>query len=801
MYRKIVLALFVLFSCTFLMSAQDDSEWYWNQPISKIEFDGLKNVKKSELNGIISSFIDQKFTVETYTEVVDRLYALELFEDIVPYAKHASDSDNTVLLVFEVVERPVISAISFTGNKKIRNGELREQIKMKTSDIYVESKVLLDERIIRNYYLQKGYTTSFVSHTITEKENGIEVTFNISEGSNTVIKEIVFTGNTVVSSRALKHKIESKELSLFKDGAYQPSTLELDKQKIISYYRERGYADVNILDTDIQSELNEEKQRNEITITFTIQEGAQYTYTGMRISGNEVFSEKELVKQQKLKVGSIYNETKFQEDLTAIYSVYYENGYMSNEFYPTPVKDADRHEISYDLVIREKARSHIENIIIKGNTKTKEYVISREIPIESGDIFSRDKIINGLRNLMNLRYFSNVVPEPQQGSEENLVDLVWTVEEQSTSSVNFGMTFSGQTEADSIPISLFAKVENSNLFGEGKTISSSITFSNTEQSLDFTYSQGWIGNLPISFSQTLSLSRSDSTTLVNFWSPDLSLAQRLYYMNYQSYSASLSSGIGRRWALDYAILSVGTGITNSLKNNIYDESLYVPVDTGVSMYANRIGLINSVYGSFSVDNRDIAYDPTKGWFGSQRFTWYGLLPGIEREFFLRSDSKLEGYLKLLDLPVSDAWSFQLVFSAYTGLSCLFPTETGISESNKLYIDGMFNGRGWTEAYRSTKGQFMLSNRFELRMPIVPGIIGINGFFDAVAIKDTVSDISSLTLDDFYFSYGPGLRFLIPQFPLHLLFAWRFRVVDGVPTFAETGNGPFQFVLSFNITNR
>jgi len=71
----------------------------------------------------------------------------------------------------------------------------------------------------------------------------------------------------------------------------------------------------------------------------------------------------------------------------------------------------------------------------------------------------------------------------------------------------------------------------------------------------------------------------------------------------------------------------------------------------------------------------------------------------------------------------------------------------------------------------------------------------------VAIKDTVSDISSLTLDDFYFSYGPGLRFLIPQFPLHLLFAWRFRVVDGVPTFAETGNGPFQFVLSFNITNR
>ena len=134
---------------------------------------------------------------------------------------------------------------------------------------------------------------------------------------------------------------------------------------------------MNIIDTDIQTELNEEKQRNEITITFIIQEGAQYTYTGLRISGNEVFSEKELFRQQKLKVGSVYNETKFQEDLSSVVNVYYENGYMANEFYPSPVKDADRHEISYDLVIREHARSHIENIIIKGNSKTKEYVIRR----------------------------------------------------------------------------------------------------------------------------------------------------------------------------------------------------------------------------------------------------------------------------------------------------------------------------------------------------------------------------------------------------------------------------------------
>lgn len=797
MHRKMLALVLVFFVSAFTAFSQE-SEWYWNQPIAKIEFSGLKNVKKSDLTGIISSYIDEPFTDSVFNEILDRLYALEYFEDINPYAKHNSDKNDDVLLVFEVTERPVIKAVNFTGNKKIRNGELREQIKIKASDVFVESRVLLDERIIRNYYLSKGYTASSVSHSVVQKDNGVEIIFNINEGSNTIIKEIKFTGNTIVSEKALKKKLDLKEVGLLKDGAYQPSTLEQDKQRIITYYRERGYADVQILDVTIDSAFNEEKQRNELSINFIIQEGAQYIFAGLTIKGNEVFSEKEILKQQKLKTGSVYNETKFQEDLAAIQSVYYENGYMSNEYYPMPLKNTERHEISYALTIVEHSRSHIENIIIKGNNKTKENVITREIPIEEGDIFSREKIINGMRNLMNLQYFSNIIPEPQQGSEENLVDLVWTVEEQSTSNIQFGMTFSGITEPNTLPISLFIKVENSNLFGEGKTISSSVTASNTEQSIDFTYSQNWIGNKPIGFSQNLAFSHSNATTPVNFWSPNLELNQRYYYMNLESWSASLSSGLFRRWTPDYAILSLSGGISNSFSNNIYDESLYVPVDVGVSSFANRFGLSNSVYTSFSVDNRDINYDPTKGWFASERLAWYGLIPGVETEFFLRSDTKLEGYFKLFDIPFTDTYSLKMVFAAYTGLSVIFPVHGTVTDSNKLYIDGMFNGRGWTDNYKYTKGQVMLSNKLELRVPIVPGIIGIDGFFDAVAVKKSFEDLQTLSLNDFYFSYGPGIRFLMPQLPIHLIFAWRFRVTDGVPKFDST---PFQFALSFNITNR
>lgn len=796
MHRKMLSVFFILFTSVFFVFAED-SEWYWNQPISKIDFVGLKNVKKSELSGLTSSYIGTLFTEDTYNDIIDRLYALDYFEDVSPYAKHDGKSENNVLLVFEVVEHPVIKEINLVGNTRIRNGELREQIKLKTSDVYVESKVLVDERIIRNYYMSKGYTTSKVTHTVEKTDDGMIINFNINEGANTVIKEIAFSGNTIVSSRTLKSKLELKEIGFMRNGAYQPTTLEKDKQTVITYYREKGYADANVLDVKIESAFNESKSRNDLTLTFIIQEGFQYTYTGMTITGNEVFTTEELLPNAKLKVGSTYNETKFQEDLNTIQSVYYENGYMSNGFDITPIKDSDRHEISFNVTIKESSRSHIENIIIKGNSKTKDYVIRREIPIEPGDVFSREKIYTAMRSLMNLQYFSNVIPEPQQGSEANLVDLVWNVEEQSTKMLQFGMTFSGVTDPNQLPISLFFKIQDSNIFGEGKSISASLSLSNSEQSIGFNYGQNWIGNLPISLSQSLSISHESATSLVNFWAPDLTLYQNGYYYNYNGLSASLGTGLSRRFVYDYAIISLSAGLSNSLNNNIYDENLYVPVDTGVSTYANRWGITNYIYTGVSVDNRDVSYYPTKGWFTSQNFTWYGLIPGLEKEFFLRTDTKLEGYLKLMDIPFTDDYSLKLILSGYSGISVLFPTASGITDSHKLYIDGMFNGRGWTENYKINKGQVLISNKLELRLPIVPGIIGVDAFFDAAAIKSSFQDLSSLSINDFYFSFGPGVRFLHPQFPLHLLFAWKFKTTDGVPSF---DTNPFQFVLSFNITN-
>ncbi|MBQ9495736.1 MAG: outer membrane protein assembly factor BamA [Treponema sp.] len=799
-----MLFVFFLLSCLSLTaqeSAEEDPDWFWGKTISEITFEGLKNVKRSELTGVISAFVGKAFTEEVYTDLVDRLYALDLFEDLTPFAKHDPKTADKILLVFQVAERPIVDSVNFSGNSRVRNGDLKDAVSVKRDDIYVESKVLLDERALRDLYLKKGYTDATVSHRIEETDRGIKVTFVINEGANTVIASIKFSGNTVVSERTLKSKLSLKEVGFARDGAFQRSTLEADKLAVEAYYQDRGYADVRVLDVLQETALNEEKKRNELTLTFIIQEGPQYTYGGTAITGAHIYSEKELLAHIKLDVGKVFNQTKYQEGLQAITNLYAENGYMTNQYTPLINKDAERRVVSFTIDIVERARSHIENIIIKGNTKTKDYVIRREIPLESGDVFSREKVMIGLRNLYNLQYFSSVVPEPMPGSEADLVDLVITVEEQSTTTLEFGMTFSGVSNKDDFPISLFARWQNSNLRGEGRSISVGTNISTSEQSVNASYGQNWLRNLPITFSESLSFSHSKESALRLAMLGNGASSSDDYYMSFRSWALTLGTSMGRRWTPDFAILSLSGGLATSLSANRYNQATFVPYDSGINQNADRLGLSNSLWISFSLDNRDINYDPSKGWFMSDRLAWYGLIPKLEKEFFLRNELKLEGYVTLFNIPITERYSFKSVLAAYTGFTTIFPVPGSLlGDSNKVYIDGMFNGRGWTEVYNKTRGRAMFSNRVELRFPIFPGVLGVDAFFDAVAVKSSVASMfTDLHLSDFYFSFGPGVRFLLPQFPLHLLWAWAFKYDENRGVYFNKRIG--EFVLSFNITNR
>ncbi len=800
---RCVLVVFAMASLATGAFAQPSDTWYYGKKIRNIEFKGLEYVTSIDLGGVIAPFVGKEFTDELYLDLLNRVYALDLFEDVSPIALPGDARGDSVVIEFTVVEKPFVSELRFTGNRSIRDAELKEAISTKARSIFSPSKVLLDERAIRDLYLKKGYTNVRVSSSTEDKDDGVVVTFSISEGRSTVVREIGFNGNTVVNSRTLKGLLSMKTAGIFNKGAFQESQLEVDKQAIVAYYQNRGYIDAAILDVVRTVTYNEKDDCDELSIQYVIQEGSQYTFAGITFTGNTIFPTEQLRGLVRLQDGDVFNMGRFQEGLVAVTDLYYENGYTSNYFNPIEDKDGETRQVAVNLMIVENPRSHIENIFIRGNEKTKDYVVLRELPIESGDIFSKAKVTTGLRNLFNLQFFSAIVPEIVPGSEENLVDLVLNLEEQSTTSIEFGLSFSGIADPEAFPVSLFFKWQDANLFGTGKLISANFALSKDSQTLSLGYGDSWLFGLPVSVSASAGVSHTINHGLRKVYMPDGSVNDGSYYMEYNQVSIDLGVSVGRRWVPDFAIFTLSGGINSSILRNFYDDSIYTPADSTISNYHNKWGMQNSVWIAGSIDDRDLNYDPSSGWFAKQQLSWTGLIPRLETEFFLRTDTKAEGYLTLLDLPVTDVWSLKFVLAGLSSLSFVIPTpDSELSSSNKLYIDGMFTGRGWSSIYNSHRGRALWNNTVELRMPVAPGIFSLDFFFDAAVIKDTPENFfKDLRTEDVYYSFGPGFRFSLPQFPLRLLLANTFQVRDGGVKW-RNGSGPeWQFVLSFSITER
>jgi outer membrane protein insertion porin family len=216
-------------------------------------------------------------------------------------------------------------------------------------------------------------------------------------------------------------------------------------------------------------------------------------------------------------------------------------------------------------------------------------------------------------------------------------------------------------------------------------------------------------------------------------------------------------------------------------------------------------MANSFWTSISLDQRDVYYDPSKGYYGFQRFGYYGILP-FEREHYVKSDTKAEYFITLFNLPITDTYNLKTVFGIHTGVSFIlrqpgyFDHELPLIENaNKLVIDGMFTARGWT-GERLNRGLALWENWAEIRIPIVPGILAIDWFVDAAAVKPTIpSFFNELAMTDMRFSLGGGIRFAIPQFPFRFIFAKRFLVKDGAVEWLDGNMGPLDFVISFALS--
>lgn len=812
MLKKVIAVTILLLSVNFLW-AQAPDNWYENKPISSIVFQGLNSVSKSELDGIFDSFKGKPFSDETYSEILQKLYALDYFSDIVPKAMPADIDYQYVRLEFDVTEKPVIALIKITGNHQISRGDLLSKILLKKGDIYNDIKKNSDEQTIKNYYIEKGYATVSVTSNVSDNpQGGLTLEFTITEGKQTIVSSVSFQGNTAVGEKALKGVLVTKPAKFLVKGIFKEAALEEDKAAIQQFYGERGYIDAHVENIVRDIDTESDSQKNMVKLTYVIMEGEQYTYGGTTFEGNKIFSTEDLTAKIRLAPGAVLNMTKFEQGFQAVADTYFENGYTSNYINRAMQRDSATKKASFVITIVERSRSHIENIIIRGNKRTKEYVIRRELLFEPGDVFSKSKFTDSLRNLFNLRYFSTVVPDVQPGSEQDLIDVILNVEEQSTASIQFGVTFSGVSDADSFPLSLFVQWQERNLAGRGNELSVNATAATDKQTIQLGYAENWFLGHPLTVGFDLAFTHKslfDYQDVVFPYGPFKSRAEfeqnkdlaNAYRMRYDRMETTFGIHTGYRWYPRYCTITLRGGINFSLGKNFYNTALYRAADPTVRRQQAQWRLSNSFWTRLSFDGRDLAYDPGKGWFLSEQVSFFGLIPKAEDEYFFRSESKAEAYFTLVNHPVSEIWNLKFVLAFYSGFSFQLPMPNSIiSESSKLGIDGMFTGRGWMTLGGTGKGNVLLNHWVEFRWPLAHGILSFDFFLDSAAVKKNLADLKTLSINDYYFSFGPGLRFVIPQFPLRLMFANTFKAENGKMKWGNGKGADWRFVLSFSIPN-
>jgi outer membrane protein insertion porin family len=790
----------------FSQQSRDD-EWYQGRPINDIVFTGLRNISQSELEALINPYRGRIFDDYVFWEIQGKLYALEYFDRIDPSIEAAVG--NEVIIRLAVVERPVVGRINFSGNSGLRRTELMDVIRTRVSDIFNQAKVRIDVEAIRNRYIEKGYPDVTVQPIETRgADSTITLTFNITEGEKISIRRIEFQGNTRFTANALRRQLSLKAKSLLNDGAFQEAKLLADIEAVTKYYHDRGFIEAVVRDVTRTYETDD--KGSNMILTFLIDEGDIFTFGGVTFEGNIIFNSEQLGRLVQSRVGDTVNESRLETDLQRVADLYYENGYIFNSIIRIPEKNHETNVLSYTISIVERSRAYIEEIIIRGNDKTRTDVILREIPLEPGDVFSRTKVMDAMRNLYNLQFFSVIIPEPTQGSAENLMDLIFIVEEQPTTDVQFGVTFSGSTET-TFPLSGMISFNDRNLLGTGNQLGLELTSSIVETTtFSVNYLHRWIFGLPLSGGIDFTANYASRLATMDNLSPTFrgdelyaypdgfysyqeyinnnKLPPRDYLMDYRQLYISLGFSTGYRWSTFLGILSLNGGIRTGIVMNAYDD-LYRPFDPVLRERNNEWTPMNSFWTSLSLDQRDIFYDPSRGYFLYGRAGIYGIFDQ-ELEQYTRTDLKAEYFLTLFNLPVTERWSFKSVLGLHTGLS-LINKQAGrnlmIEDANKLAVDGMFTGRGWSNEFRN-KGLLLWENWVELRFPAVPGILALDLFFDFAGVESTQGYYfgegpppdrkPNFTIENFRFSYGGGLRFTMPQFPIRLSLAKRFSFKDG-----------------------
>ncbi|HEV8467704.1 MAG TPA: outer membrane protein assembly factor BamA [Pseudolabrys sp.] len=447
------------------------------QTASSIVVEGSRRVEADTIRSYFKPGPGGRIGPEQEDEALKALVATGLFSDV--RINHTGGR-----IVVMVVENPVINRVAFEGNKKAKDEQLNAEVQSKPRGTLSRPTVQADvQRIIEIYHRTGRFDVSVDPKIIELPNNRVDLVFEIREGDKTGIKDIRFVGTKAYSSSRLKDVVKTSESNILSflqtTDIYDPDRVEADRDLLRRFYLKHGYADVRIV-----SAIGEyDPAKKGFVVTYTIDEGAQYRVGTVEVISNvHAIDPAGLRSQLKLGQGSVYNADLVEKTVEAMTIQAARQGYAFANVRPRGDRNFETKTINLAFVVEEGARAYIERINIRGNTRTRDYVIRREFDLGEGDAYNRALIDRAERRLKNLNYFKTVKITNEPGSAPDRVVLNVDVEEQPTGEFSIS---GGYSTADGLIGEV--SVADRNLMGRGNYAKASVSYGQYVRGFDLTF--------------------------------------------------------------------------------------------------------------------------------------------------------------------------------------------------------------------------------------------------------------------------------------------------------------------------
>ncbi|KGT75049.1 membrane protein [Bradyrhizobium japonicum] len=427
-------------------------------------------------------------------------------------------------IIVSVVENPVIGRIAFEGNKKIKDEQLTAEVQSKARGTFSRAMVQSDTLRIAEIYRRSGrYDVRVTPEIIEQPNNRVDLVFTVEEGAKTGVKSIEFVGNNAFSSYRLRDVIKTHESNLLSflasNDIYDPDRVEADRDLIRRFYLKNGFADVQVVAA--LTEYDPEKKG--FNVTFKIEEGSQYRVGTVDFrSSIPNFDPTTMRNYSRVNVGALYNVESVEKSVEEMQIEASRRGYAFAVVRPGGDRNFEAHTVAVVFNIDEGPRTYIERINVRGNTRTRDYVIRREFDISEGDAYNRALVDRAERRLKNLDYFKSVKITTEPGSSSDRVVLIVDLEEKSTGdfSVSGGYSTTDGALAE-------VSISERNLLGRGLFAKASVTYGQYARGYSLSFVEPYLLDYRIALGLDLYQRQQLANSYISYGTKTLGFSPRL----------------------------------------------------------------------------------------------------------------------------------------------------------------------------------------------------------------------------------------------------------------------------------